>query len=221
MTKTEFLAALENGLAALPREDREKSLDYYGEMIDDRIEEGMSEQEAVEAVGSAEALAAGIVAEAMPEEPEGAPESAQTAEPEQRRGMGAWTIALLILGSPVWLPLLLAGAAVVAAVYVVMWAVVISLYAMTLSFAAGALSGVLGGIVHLVSGKPLPALVLVGLGLACAGFAILAFHLSNLTARGVLAVGKRIAQWIGGKVKNLGRRAAERVGGSGEKEEAV
>ncbi len=116
MTKSEFLAALENGLAALPREDREKSLDYYSEMIDDRIEEGMSEQEAVEAVGSAEELAAGIVAEAVPPEAEAAQEPAQTAEPEQRRGLGAWTIALLILGSPVWLPLLLAGAIVVAAV---------------------------------------------------------------------------------------------------------
>jgi len=221
MTKSEFLAALENGLAALPREDREKSLDYYSEMIDDRIEEGMSEQEAVEAVGSAEELAAGIVAEAAPPEPEAAPEPAQTAEPEQRRRMGAWTIVLLILGSPVWLPLLLAGAAVVAAVYVVMWAVVISLYALTLSFAAGALSGVLVGIVHLVSGKAAQALTLIGLGLACAGFAILAFHLSNLTARGVLAVGKRIARWIGGKGKSLGRRAAERTGASGEKEGAV
>lgn len=221
MTKSEFLAALENGLAALPREDREKTLDYYSEMIDDRIEEGMSEQEAVEAVGSAEELAAGIVAEAMPPEPEAAQEPAQTAEPEPRRGMGAWTVALLILGSPLWLPLLLAGAVVVAAVYVVMWAVVIVLYAATLSFAAGALSGVLGGVAELVSGQAVQALTLLGAGLACAGFAILAFHLSNLAARGVIYAGKMIAQWIGGKVKAVGRRAAVRSGGSGEREEAV
>lgn len=214
MTKSEFLAALEKGLAALPREDREKSLDYYSEMIDDRIEEGMSEQEAVEAVGSAEELAAGIVAEAMPPEPEAAPEPAQTAEPEHRRGMGAWTIALLILGSPVWLPLLCAGAVVVAAVYVVMWAGIAVLYAMTLCFAAGALSGVLGGIAHLVSGNLTQALALIGAGLACAGFTILAFHLSNLAARGVVNTGRLIARWISGKVKDAGRRAAVRTGGA-------
>ncbi len=221
MTKSEFLAALQSGLAALPREDREKTLDYYREMIDDRIEEGMSEQEAVEAVGNAEELAAGIVAEAGSAEPEAAQEAAQTAASELRRGMGVWTIALLILGSPVWLPLLFAGASVVAAVYVVMWAMVIVLYAATLSFAAGALSGVLGGVAELVSGQAVQALALAGAGLACAGFAILAFHLSNLAARGVICAGKMIAQWIGGKVKDAGRRAAVRSGGFGEREEAV
>lgn len=221
MTKSEFLAALDSALAALPREDREKSLDYYSEMIDDRIEEGMSEREAVEAVGRAEELAAGIVAEAAPTETEAAQETAQTAEPERRRGMSAWTIALLILGSPVWLPLLLAGAAVLAAVYVVMWAMVLSLYALTLSFAAGALSGVFGGITQLMSGKAAQALALVGAGLVCAGFAILTFHLSNLTARGVLMLGRQIAQWIGGKAKVVGRRAAAQTGGSIEREAAV
>ncbi len=102
-----------------------------------------------------------------------------------------------------------------------MWSLVATLYAGTLSCAAGALSGVLGGVVELVSGKATQALALVGLGLVCAGFAILMFHLSNLTARGVLEAGRRIVRWIGGKVKDAGRRAAERTGGSGEKEEAV
>ena len=47
MTKKEFLARLRRGLAQLPPEEREERLAFYSEMIDDRMEEGLSEQEAV------------------------------------------------------------------------------------------------------------------------------------------------------------------------------
>ena len=48
MNKSEFLGELEKSLSELPEKDRSRSLDYYGEMIDDRTEEGLSEEEAVE-----------------------------------------------------------------------------------------------------------------------------------------------------------------------------
>lgn len=54
MTKQEFLLRIRNGLAALPKEDIEKSVEYYREMIDDRMEDGLSEEEAVAAIGSPE-----------------------------------------------------------------------------------------------------------------------------------------------------------------------
>ena len=47
MNKTEFLNELKDGLSGLPREDVEERLSFYGEMIDDRVEEGMTEEEAV------------------------------------------------------------------------------------------------------------------------------------------------------------------------------
>ena len=47
MSKTEFLTELKKALEGLPEEDIEKSLEYYSEMIDDRIEDGLSEEEAV------------------------------------------------------------------------------------------------------------------------------------------------------------------------------
>ena len=43
MTKQEFLRELWNRLTELPQEDVEKSLDYYSEMIDDRVEDGLTE----------------------------------------------------------------------------------------------------------------------------------------------------------------------------------
>ena len=47
MTKLEFLTTLAEQLSSLAGEERQKTLDFYNEMIDDRLEEGMSEEQAV------------------------------------------------------------------------------------------------------------------------------------------------------------------------------
>ena len=52
MTKQEFLTALSDALRGLPQSDIDERVAFYAEMIDDRMEEGLSEQEAVAAVGS-------------------------------------------------------------------------------------------------------------------------------------------------------------------------
>lgn len=68
MNKREFLAKLEKALAQLNREERKRELDYYEEMINDRIEEGMSEEEAVHRMGTVQGVAAKILSEAAPEQ---------------------------------------------------------------------------------------------------------------------------------------------------------
>ena len=52
MNKQEFLNELRQGLNGLPQYDIEERVSFYSEMIDDRIEEGFSEADAVAAVGS-------------------------------------------------------------------------------------------------------------------------------------------------------------------------
>ena len=52
MDKHDFLMQLQNRLSGLPQEDIEERLNFYNEMIDDRIEDGLSEEEAIAAVGS-------------------------------------------------------------------------------------------------------------------------------------------------------------------------
>ena len=61
MNKEQFLAALRAKLTELPQADLERTLQYYREMIDDRIEEGMSEPAAVADVGDPDELAAAIL----------------------------------------------------------------------------------------------------------------------------------------------------------------
>ena len=51
MRKQEFLVQLRKGLSGLPQDEIEERLTFYEEMLDDRIEEGLSEEQAVLAVG--------------------------------------------------------------------------------------------------------------------------------------------------------------------------
>ena len=48
MNKEEFLSELRTKLSGLPQEDIEERISFYSEMIDDRMEDGISEEEAVE-----------------------------------------------------------------------------------------------------------------------------------------------------------------------------
>ena len=47
MTKKEFLSSLRSKLQGLPPSDIDERISFYSEMIDDRMDEGKSEEEAV------------------------------------------------------------------------------------------------------------------------------------------------------------------------------
>ena len=54
MNKNAFLEELREKLSGLPEEDIEESVAFYREMIEDRMEDGVPEEEAVEGVGTVE-----------------------------------------------------------------------------------------------------------------------------------------------------------------------
>lgn len=165
MTKNEFLAELKRYLSALPSEDVQASLDYYGEMIDDRIEEGISEEEAVGAIGSAKDIAAQVMEEIPITK-------LVKAKIKPKRTLRAWEVIFLVLGSPIWVTLLLAAVIVVFSVYISLWACVISLYAADLCFFACALAGIIG---FFAAGNIGAGLFLLGAGVLLAGLGILGF----------------------------------------------
>ena len=63
MSKQEFLVQLRKGLSGLPQDDIEERLTFYSEMIDDRMEEGLSEEDAVYEIGDIDELISQIVAD--------------------------------------------------------------------------------------------------------------------------------------------------------------
>lgn len=185
MTKQEFLAALGGALSALPQKEREERLSFYGEMIDDRIEEGLSEEDAVAAVGPIDAAAAVIPGERAP--------AAVIKEDKPKRK--TWQTVLLILGAPVWAPLLIAAAAVVFAGFVVLWALIVSLWAVFTALAVSGVSGIILGIFNVV-GARMAGLGLLGAGLFCAGCAIFLFFACKAATVGAARLTKKFALWL-------------------------
>lgn len=189
MNKQEFLSGLRNGLSGLPQEDIEERLTFYDEMLEDRMEEGLSEEEAVAAAGSVDDIVAQTVAD-IP----------LTRLAKERllpkRGRAAWELALLLIGSPIWLSLALAAAAVVLAVYASLWAVIISLWAVFASLAAAAAASVPVYVVFIAGGSSASAFAMLSAGIVCAGLAIFMFFGSKEASKGIVALTRRITLWI-------------------------
>jgi len=189
MDKQEFLTALQAGLAGLPPADIDERLNFYAEMIDDRVEDGLTEAEAVAELGSVEDIVAQIIADT--------PLTRIVRERmKPARRMRAWEIVLLVLGFPLWFPLMIAAFAVVLTVYIVIWAVIVSLWAVNLSLAVGALGAVAAGIMGIVRGGLTAGLVLLCAAVVLAGLTILLFFGCKALTVGAAKLTKRIALWI-------------------------
>ena len=52
MNKVEFINALKEKLSNIPLKEVEERISFYSEMIDDKIEDGISEEDAVNQIGS-------------------------------------------------------------------------------------------------------------------------------------------------------------------------
>lgn len=200
MDKQEFLAQLRKGLSGLPQKDIEERLTFYGEMIDDRMEEGLSEEEAVFAVGAVDE----IVAQAVAETP--FVKIAKERNKPKRR-LGAGEIVLLALGSPVWLSLGIAAVAVIFSLYVSLWAVVVSLWAVFASFAACAVGSAVTCAVFAAGGSGASGLAVLAAGIVCAGLAIFVFYGCKAATDGVLALTRKMA--IGIKNCFRGKEASQ------------
>jgi len=66
MNKQQFLNELSEKFAAVPHGEAWRILSFYSEAIDDRMEDGMSEADAVAAMGSAESIAREVLGDAPP-----------------------------------------------------------------------------------------------------------------------------------------------------------
>ncbi len=166
MTKLDFIMTLHKKLSDLPQEEVEERLRFYTEMIEDRMEEGIPEEEAVAAVGSVDEIAAQIQAEVS------AVKTQKEPNKKQRKG---GQIALLILGSPLWVPLLIAAFAVGLSLYVSLWSVIISFWAAFGSMVACGVAGLVASIGMALGGDPMSSLALAGASAVCLGLAIFLF----------------------------------------------
>ena len=193
MTKNEFIAELRKRLSGLPEREIEERIGFYSEMIDDRIEEGTSEEAAVADIGPIDGISDGIIRET--------PIITLAKERiKPKRTLRTWEIVLIVLGAPIWLSLAIAALSVALSLYIAIWSVIVSLWATFGSFVAAAPATVIIGIVCAFTESGPAGLALVGAGLLLAGVAIFLFFGSLWATKGTVILTKTLVMAIKRKI---------------------
>lgn len=186
MTKNEFMNILRSReeLFGMTEEDIARSLSFYEELIDDRIEEGMSEEEAVADVGDPREIAAQILSEI--------PLSKLVKKKmKPSRRLRAWEIVLLAAGSPIWFTLLIAAVVIVFALYAVLWSLVASVWAVGVALAGTFLLSIAALVLLCIQGGVGTGLVFLGLGVFCAGLAVFLWFGAMAATKGAWWLSKK------------------------------
>lgn len=166
MNKQEYLESIRSRISAMPADDVNRFMDYYSEMIDDRVEDGLSEEEAVADMGSPDAAVEQIL--------EDMPLTKLVKEKiKPKHELKAWEVVLIVLGSPVWIPLLITAAVLLLTLWIVAFALLISFYAVVLSFVVAGIGGLICTIHLFVAHSPYTAVLMLGAALIGIGIAIL------------------------------------------------
>ena len=188
MTKADFLQLLERALSQLSEEERRANLEYYSELLDDMLEEGMTEAEATAKLGSPAAIAESILQE-MPLS------KLVSTRMKPKSGWTPLAIILAVVGSPIWVPLLLAGVAVVAALFVSIWALAVVAVVVVLALALAVIAAPVLAVRTAVLTLPL-GLLLLGGGLVLLGLCVLgglmAVELCKLLAQLTVLLARKI-----------------------------
>lgn len=189
MSKQEFLTQLRKSLKGLPSDDVEERLAFYSEIIDDRLEEGLSEDEAVCSVGGVEEIASQIVGNIPLTKI-----AKERIKPKRR--LKAWEIVLLVLGSPIWLSLGIAVLSVILAFYIAVWSVIIAFWAVFGSLAGCALGGIVSCGFFVAFGSTLTGIAMLGAGLVCAGLSVFMFYGCKIVTKAILIFTKTVVKAV-------------------------
>ena len=94
---------------------------------------------------------------------------------KRKKSTSPLSLFLIILGAPLWLPLLIAAAAVLISLLASLWAVIISFWAVFAAFVCAALGLTVGGAVLCFEARGAGGIFLIGAALFLAGLSIFAF----------------------------------------------
>ncbi len=191
MTKEIFLHELSLKLYQLPEREVKQRLSYYEEMLDDMIEDGIVEEDAVAKLGNITEIAEDILCE----------QPLPTLVKNRVRPKNGWTVAAVtvaVLGAPLWIPLLFALVLTAGAVALSIGAVILSLFAVVAAFAcAGGLIVIRAFYLFTVSGNY--AFFCLGVGLFVLGLTCLAALAAKYSAVGLYRGGR----WLYRAAKGL------------------
>ena len=183
MTREIFLNSLREKLKGLSPEDIEDRISFYDEMIDDMMDEGKTEEEAVAEIGSVDDVVYDIAKET--------PLAKLVKERiKPKRKLAAWEIVLLVLGFPLWFPLALTATILCLVFYILFWVLVIVAYAVETSLIVGSIAFLIAGFATLANGGP--ALAMFGIALLCGGGGALFFFACWYITKGTIKLHKKL-----------------------------
>lgn len=185
MNKQEFIQALRKKLSNLPEKDAREYIRFYEEMINDRIEDGFTEAEAIKDVGTIDQIYSQILTEVP------LYRIVRNKFELKRKSQGG-RIALIASTSIVWVPLLISLLAVVISLYAALWSIIASFWAVFVSLAASVLVGAVIGILNIFAGDLILGLLLFSCGIIAAGLSIFAFYGSLYSTKGSVVLTKKI-----------------------------
>lgn len=210
MTKREFVYALRCRLNDLPVPETEPYIEYYIEMIDDRIDEGMTEEEAVADVGTPEEIEHRIRIQYANDGHSSRQGEGFFARMRRKlhldRPLEGWQAVVLVVAILLFFPLmgmvigLVFGAlGLIVGMFFTAFGVVVACYATTVGLFAGGIGLLVTGIIRL-------AQHLTGEGLFLLGGGFLLIGLSALALWGVVALTRLILKGLRKLLERLSSR---------------
>ena len=187
MNKQEFLNELEKRLISFPKSEIDGHILFYSEMIDDIMEEGKTEEEAVMQIGTPKQVANQIIKE-TPLYKFAKQKIKETAKTKR----SALEVALLIIGSPIWISLVVVAFAVAVSLYVSLWAVIISLFVSVIGFVVLAVWCVVLSVQSFIINNPWAGIVFIGFALILLGLSIFIGYLTKYLEKFALYIIKKI-----------------------------
>ena len=189
MNRAEYLDEIKSKLLGLSESDIDKALEFYKEALDDRMEDGLSEEQAINAVGTADEVADQILMDTpLPK--------LVSATVKPKRAMRAWEIVLLILGAPLWIPLVITVFALALTVVCVIFSLIIAVVAIVFAFIVGGLAALIAGLVGFIAGDGIVALAKFGAALIMIGAGALLFLPCKSLVLWLIELCGRFFKWI-------------------------
>lgn len=190
MNRAWFLSEIKNKMEQFPDFELQETLDYYNEIINDKIEGGMSEEEAIISLGNVDE----IIKEMIYEMPLTSILNSKMKPKREFNIIQKFFIGLALLIGP--LPFFI----VLFFVYLSIWAVIGSLYLMDFLMLLASLLSILGFGFHIFTGNWIQSVLSLGFFFILTGLSILTFYGVNFVSVYLVEISKKYVRWIKSKL---------------------
>ena len=188
MSKSEFKQYVSDRLSNYPKDEVDKWIEYYDEMIDDAIEDGKTEDEAVAMLGDADNVVTSIKVEL----PLSTLVRTTAKEEVSKRKGNTLAIVLLILGSPIWGSIAIVFLALLLTFYLVIWSIIVACWATVAGIGVLGIGSIFCSVFMIVNGTFGSVLIYLGVGVIALAILMLAglamVHVTRFLIKGTAYV---------------------------------